>query len=194
MHDSFIDLVSRLRQGEHAAASEVFLRYTHRLLGLARKHLDARLAAKVEPEDIVQSAYKSFFQRHQDGDFQITSWDNLWGLLTVITVRKCADRAVFFTAEKRNLHREAGQGTEAAPAPWQLAVDREPSPEEAMVLSETVEELFRSIHDEDERAILELSLQGYTTQEISEKIGRAERSVRRLRERIRQQLEAQCVV
>ena len=66
--DAEIDLVTRLRQGEQAAASEVFLRYTHRLLGLARKHLDARLAAKVEPEDIVQSAYKSFFQRHQDGE------------------------------------------------------------------------------------------------------------------------------
>jgi RNA polymerase sigma-70 factor (ECF subfamily) len=194
MHDSFVDLVTRLREGEHAAATEVFLRYTRRLLGLARKHLDGRLAAKVDPEDVVQSAYKSFFQRHQDGDFQISNWDHLWGLLTIITVRKCADRAVYFTAEKRNMNREAGQGTEAAPAPWQLAVDREPSPEEAIVLSETVEDLFRSIGDEDERAIIELSLQGYTTQEISDKIGRAERSVRRLRERIRERLESQCSV
>ena len=36
---------------------------------------------------------------------------------------------------------------------------------------------------------LELSLQGYSTQEISEQLGRAERSVRRLRERVRKQLE-----
>src|SRR5438132_1271061 len=43
--------------------------------------------------------------------------------------------------------------------------------------------------DEDERPIIELSLQGYTTQEISELLGRAERSVRRLRERVRAQLE-----
>jgi RNA polymerase sigma-70 factor (ECF subfamily) len=34
-----------------------------------------------------------------------------------------------------------------------------------------------------------MSLQGYSTQEISERLGRAERSVRRLRERVRLQLE-----
>ena len=71
-------------------------------------------------------------------------------------------------------------------------MDREPAPEEALMLSETVEELFRSIDDPDERSILELSLQGYSTLEISETTGRAERSVRRLRERIRNHLERQC--
>jgi len=34
-------------------------------------------------------------------------------------------------------------------------------------------------------------LQGYSTQEISEQLGRAERSVRRLRERVRKQLQQQ---
>jgi RNA polymerase sigma-70 factor (ECF subfamily) len=34
-----------------------------------------------------------------------------------------------------------------------------------------------------------MSLQGYSTQEVSQQIGRAERSVRRLRERVRKQLE-----
>jgi RNA polymerase sigma-70 factor, ECF subfamily len=194
MHDSFVDLVDRLKEGDNSAASEVFLRFTHRLLGLARKHLDVRFSAKVDPEDVVQSAYKSFFLRHQDGDFRISSWDHLWGLLTIITVRKCADRATFFTAEKRNLNREhQGHQSSTQTPPWQQAVDREPDPEEAAILSETVEELFRSIADPDERAILELSLQGYSTLEISETTGRAERSVRRLRERIRNHLESQCL-
>ena len=43
--------------------------------------------------------------------------------------------------------------------------------------------------DEDERPIIEMSLQGYSTQEISAQLGRAERSVRRLRERVRKELE-----
>ena len=41
----------------------------------------------------------------------------------------------------------------------------------------------------DERSVVELSLQGFTAQEISGTLGRAERSVRRLRERVRKQLE-----
>jgi RNA polymerase sigma-70 factor (ECF subfamily) len=72
------------------------------------------------------------------------------------------------------------------------ATGREPTPDEAVALAETVEELLRGLGG-DERAIVELSLQGYTTQEISEQLGRAERSVRRLRERVRKQLQQQQV-
>ncbi len=189
VHDSVVDLMARLRTGEDAAAREVFARFTNRLVGLARSHLDGRLARKVDPEDVVQSAYKSFFVRQRDGELDIGSWDSLWGLLTVITVRKCADKAEHFKAGKRDMSREANQPTDSSPALWQLAVDREPSPEEAVYLAEAVEELFRVIDDPDERAILELSLQGYSATEISEKLGRAERSVRRLRERVGKRLK-----
>jgi RNA polymerase sigma-70 factor (ECF subfamily) len=61
-------------------------------------------------------------------------------------------------------------------------------PLEAAVLSETIEQLFAEL-DEQERPILELSLQGYTTWEISERLGLAERTVRLLRKGIRHRLE-----
>jgi RNA polymerase sigma-70 factor (ECF subfamily) len=183
--------MNRLRSGEDAAAREVFVRFAGRLVGLARRHLDARLAVKVDPEDIVQSAYKSFFVRQRDGGLEVGSWDGLWGVLTVITLRKCADRAAFFRAGKRDVAREAaGSGAgDASPPMTDLALDREPLPDEAAVLAETVEALFRAVDDPDERAILELSLQGYTAAEICGMVGRAERSVRRLRERLRKRLE-----
>jgi RNA polymerase sigma-70 factor (ECF subfamily) len=153
------------------------------LVGLARQHLDARLAAKVDPEDVVQSAYKSFFVRQRTGGLEIGSWDGLWGVLTVITLRKCADRAAYYRTEKRDVTREVAPAPADAsgPAMCDLALDREPRPDEAAVLAETVEGLFRAVDDPDERVILELSLQGFTAGEISEKLGRAERSVRRLR-------------
>lgn len=68
-------------------------------------------------------------------------------------------------------------------------MDRDPTPDEAVCLAEAVEALFRAAGDPDERAVLELSLQGYTAAEVSGKLGRAERSVRRLRERARKRLE-----
>jgi len=189
-HASFAELMGRLRAGEDAAARAVFEQYARRLVGLARKHLDTRLAAKVDPEDVVQSAYKSFFVRHREGLLEVGSWDGLWGILTLITLRKCADRAAYYRAEKRDYTREAAAGADPEDAPplIDLALDREPSPQEALVLAETVEALFRDL-DDDERAILELSLQGLSTTEISERLDRAERSVRRLRERLRKRLE-----
>ena len=71
---------------------------------------------------------------------------------------------------------------------WVEPLGSEPTPHEAAVLTETIEQLCAGL-DEDERPILELSLQGYTTREISERLGRAERTVRLLREGIRHRLE-----
>jgi RNA polymerase sigma-70 factor (ECF subfamily) len=189
--DSFAILMDQLRSGEDAAAREVFARFASRLIGLARRHLDARLAVKIDPEDVVQSAYKSFFLRQREGGLEVATWDGLWGLLTMITLRKCADRAAQFYTEKRDVTREmpAGVPDDSSPVLVEVALDREPLPDEAAVLAETVEALFRAIDDPDERSILELSLQGHTASEISERLGRAERSVRRLREHIRKRLE-----
>jgi RNA polymerase sigma-70 factor (ECF subfamily) len=187
--DSFAHLMVRLRSGEDAAAQDVFERFAGRLVALARRRFNRLLAHKVDPEDVVQSAYKSFFVRHRAGKLDVSGWDGLWNLLTLITLRKCADRAEYFLADRRDAAREATglDGADGAEA-WLRALDREPRPEEAVILAETVEHLFRDL-SAHERPILELSLQGYTASEISVRLGRAERSVRRLREQIRKRLE-----
>jgi RNA polymerase sigma-70 factor (ECF subfamily) len=179
--DAFRALMARLRSGEDAAAREVFERFADRLIALARRQFNQLLARKVDPEDVVQSAFKSFFTRHRAGKLEVGDRGGLWNLLTLITLRKCADRAEFFRADRRDAAREATD-------PGLTALDREPRPEEAVILAETVEYLFRDV-SAHERPILELSLQGYTAPEISARLGRAERSVRRLREHIRKRLE-----
>jgi RNA polymerase sigma factor (sigma-70 family) len=186
--DSFADLMVRLRSGEDVAANAVFERYTRQLVALARRRLDERLAGKVDPEDLVQSAYKSFFVRQRTGQLELVNWKSLWGLLAIITLRKVADRMAYYQADKRDAGREVVSPEEDRSAAWQTAIDREPGPDEAVLLTEIVEALFRDL-DADERPILELSLQGLTATEISEQLGRAERSVRRLRERVRKRLE-----
>jgi RNA polymerase sigma-70 factor (ECF subfamily) len=188
MSDSFAEFLARLRTGDDDAANELFRRFAGQLLGLARGRIDAGLRHKVDPEDVVQSAFKSFFFRYGEGDLGFVNWDSLWGMLTLITVRKCAERVAYHRADRRDAAREAPapHGDEAAPSPDTFG--REPTPLEAAVLGETVDQLFAGL-DEDERPVLELSLQGYTTRDISERLGRAERTVRLLREGIRHRLE-----
>jgi RNA polymerase sigma-70 factor (ECF subfamily) len=186
--DAFGALMARLRSGEDAAAKEVFDRFAGRLIALARGQFNQILARKVDPEDVVQSAFKSFFVRHREGKLEVGDSGGLWSLLTLITLRKCADRAEYFLAGRRNAAREATGFAEGPRDPGLIAIDRDPRPDEAAILAETVELLFREI-DLHERPILELSLQGYTVPEISARLGRAERSVRRLREQIRKRLE-----
>jgi RNA polymerase sigma-70 factor (ECF subfamily) len=188
MSNSFVEFLARLRGGDDAAARELFARFAHQLIALALQHIGAGLRHKVDPEDVVQSVYKSFFVRYGDGNLDLVGWNSLWGLLTLITVRKCAERAAYHRAACRDAAREVSPLPGEEAAPWLEPLGREPTPLEAAVLSETVERLFAGL-DEEERPVLELSLQGYTTREISERLGRAERTVRLLREGIRHRLE-----
>jgi RNA polymerase sigma-70 factor, ECF subfamily len=189
MSNSFAEFLARLQSGDDAAAHELFRRFAHQLIALARRRIDAGLRHKVDPEDVVQSAYKSFFARYGEGNLEVGDWSGLWGLLTVITVRKCCERVAYHRAQCRDVEREASAAPDADPGvPLLETFGREPTPLEAAVLSETVDQLLTGL-DEDERPILELSLQGYTTQEISAQLGQPERTVRRLRERVRKRLE-----
>jgi RNA polymerase sigma-70 factor (ECF subfamily) len=188
MSDSFAEFLARLHNRDDTAAQELFGRFTHQLIALTRRHLDAGLRHKVDPEDVVQSAYKSFFFRYGEGNLKLVSWNSLWGLLTLITMRKCAERITYHRAKCRAAAREVSPASAEGTAAWLEPIGREPTPLEAAVLSETVDQLFASL-DEDERPVLEMSLQGYTTREISQRLGRAERTVRLLRECIRHRLE-----
>jgi RNA polymerase sigma-70 factor (ECF subfamily) len=186
---SFTDLMARLRAGDQAAARQVFQRFVHKLVRLARERMGQALRRRVDPEEVVQSAYKSFFLRYGAGKLDVQDWSSLWSLLTVITLRKCVDRVDYHHAQRRDVRREARANAEAASSePWWEAVSREPTPVEAAVLAETLEQLLRDM-EERERPMLEMSLQGYTSAEIGERLGVSERTVRRVRERVRKRLE-----
>jgi RNA polymerase sigma-70 factor (ECF subfamily) len=182
------DFLARLQARDDAAAQELFERFAGQLIALARRRFAPGLGHKVDPESVIQSAYKSFFHRYDKGKFEIGGWDSLWGLLTVITVRKCAQRVAYYRAESRDPAREVSAPPTESGTSWREPLGREPTPLEAAELAETVERLFAAMSEED-RPVLELSLQGYTTREISERLGRAERTVRLLREGVRKRLE-----
>jgi RNA polymerase sigma-70 factor (ECF subfamily) len=186
---SFDAMMTRLRSGDQAAAREIFHRYANRLIGLARSRLSNLMQQKVDPEDVIQSVFKSFFVRQADGRFDLENWDSLWAMLTVITLRKCGHRVEYFRAACRDVRREADVGpTDAdSSAAWE-AVAREPSPSEAAMLEETLEHLLQPL-DERERKIAVMSLQGHTIVEIAEEVHRSERTVQRVLEHVRKRLK-----
>jgi RNA polymerase sigma-70 factor (ECF subfamily) len=180
--DSFHDLMDRLTEGDSSAAGEVFHRFFVRLVGLARVHLDSRLRQKVDPEDVVQSVFRSFFLRHADGQFDLEGWDGLWALLTTITLRKCHRWREHFHTAARDLQAEVED-----PRRVGEEVGREPTPEEAVILAEQVELLLRGLEGRD-RDIVSLRLQGYLPGEISARLGRPERTVYRVLDRVKRRL------
>jgi RNA polymerase sigma-70 factor (ECF subfamily) len=175
-----MELLEAYLRGDQQAATTLFERYAERLFTLARGLMSHRLAQKVGPEDVVQSAYGSFFHRARAGQFTLQHRGDLWHLLVTITLNKVRRQVEHFHAGKRALDREQT-------VPKDLALlAREPAPEEAALLADELEHLFRSLPARHRR-IVELRLQGRPVAEIATETHYTETRVRQVLAQVEQQ-------
>ncbi len=72
------ELLDRYRHGDDVAADALYQRYADRLLTLARSRLSRQLARRIDAEDVVQSAYRSFFIHARHGEFTADCEGDLW--------------------------------------------------------------------------------------------------------------------
>jgi RNA polymerase sigma factor (sigma-70 family) len=189
-NQSFDDMMARLRAGDNDAAAQVFNRFANRLIELARRRLDPQIRQKLDPEDVLQSVFRSFFVHQAAGQVTgLESWDNLWAWLVVITMRKCGRRIEYFHSASRDVQREIPTplSDDDSSADSGTSSD-EPTPSEAAMLTETVEQLMNNLEGRH-REILALSLQGYTAVEISTHVGCTERTAFRVLKRVKEMLE-----
>jgi RNA polymerase sigma factor (sigma-70 family) len=188
MDEASVKLVLLWQRGDQQAADKLFHRYAERLTALARSRLAAKLAGRVDPEDIVQSAYRSFFADARQGRFDLQQGGELWRLLVSITLHKLHDQVKHHTAERRSVDAEQGFGTADSLHGLQPnLIAREPSPLAALALGEEVEQLMRSLRPH-ERRVVELRLQGHTLYEIADLTSRSLATVCRILDRLKQRL------
>jgi RNA polymerase sigma factor (sigma-70 family) len=181
-HGTSAELFTRYQGGDDEAAEEIFQRYLERLTRLARSRLSPRLASRTDPEDVVLSAWRSFFLGARAGKFALRRSGDLWRLLASITLHKVYRQARRHTAERRSVgvERSLERMQEFLPAR-----DQEPSPEEALALADELETVMTQL-DAFGRRVLELRLQGETLGAIAADTGRSERTVRRMLAHLRQ--------
>ena len=185
-------LLAAVKSGDQQAATELFHRFANRLVRLARSRLDLDLRRKLDPDDVVQSVFDTFFRHHSADEYDVKSWESLWALLAVITVHKCGHQIRYYRADKRDAGKElsAVRYTDDSIVGWE-AVASDPTPSHAAMFNESLTELMASL-PERERQMLTLQMQGATVEEISKQVSRSERTVRRVLDRIRTQLEDRC--
>jgi RNA polymerase sigma-70 factor (ECF subfamily) len=85
----FLDLIRRVRTGDHAAAAELVNRYApavHRVIRL--KLRDSRMRRVVDSADICQGVLASFFIRAASGQYDIDRPEQLLRLLIVMARNK----------------------------------------------------------------------------------------------------------
>ena len=166
-------LLARWRQGDELAADELHARYTARLVSLLRSRISPKLRRRTDPDDILQSMYRSFFVRARNGEFEVVQPGDLWRLLATIALRKLARHAERHSAVKRSVRRETSQlPTDKGP------VSRDPSPAEVIAASEELNWLLRQL-EPNQRSAIELLLQDKTIAEAASELGRTPRTVQR---------------
>jgi RNA polymerase sigma-70 factor, ECF subfamily len=176
-------LIDLWRQGDENAARQIVDGYLDRLVVLARRHLHQKMAARIDPEDIVQSVFRTFFSRVKEGQFVFSEQDDLTKLLVRITLNKTLRQVAYHRAAKRNPGQEAVKD-DGPHDRLQDLLGAEPTPEATVAFIDQFEHLLNQLQPQ-EREILELRLQGFSNEEIAEKLGIYDRKIRRVIEHIR---------
>ncbi|MEK6238137.1 MAG: sigma-70 family RNA polymerase sigma factor, partial [Planctomycetales bacterium] len=188
MPDDSIDLLARIEDGDEQAAQELFQRFLNQLTRIVRSQLSNKLARRIDPEDVVQSAYRSFFLGARDGDFELRASGDLWRLLVGITLNKLRTKVKFHRAQKRSSYQEDSAARDSLAGIVPEEISREPTPSEALAVVEQLEQLMTGL-DPLQRQMLELRLQDHTIEEIAAQVDRSERTVRRLLDKVKDRFE-----
>ena len=185
---SFADHMARLKTGDEEAAASIFNRFATRLVGLTRKRVAEHLRRKEDPEDIVQSVFRSFLTREAAGQFDLKSWPELWSLLVVMTIRKCNCRFDYFFAARRDIRREQARPLRADDsASGMEALARDPLPSEVAAFNDLLQKIMISLQERG-RQVLTLSLQGYAVPEIKSQLDCSERTIFRILNQVKKRL------
>ncbi len=168
-----LELIDHFRADRSpTAADELFRRYSERVLRFLRPRVSERLASRLEPDDVAQSVFNSFFRGVSDGGFIFRQREDVWRLLVKIALHKLHNQCRRHRAAGRDVGREAGD-------PLTAAVSREPSPDEAAAVGDELDACLRDRAPRD-RVILEQFIGGTSYEEIATSVDWSQRTVRRV--------------
>ncbi|UUO07237.1 sigma-70 family RNA polymerase sigma factor [Blastopirellula sp. J2-11] len=174
-----------LAAGDAAIEEEFWRTYAGPLHRIADRQLSQQLKRRVDPEDVVQSACRTFFRRVRQGEFSIQDRSDLWRLLLTITLNKARLQARFHGRACRGMNREQSLVDEPAAGKGSALED-----ELAQIdFADFLESILKHLSAEQQE-ILQRTLDGQTQDEIAEAVGCSQRTVRRMQAKIRESLQA----
>lgn len=185
-HGSITQWLELVRQGDSQAVQEIWNRYYQRLIGLARTKLKGSPRRVADEDDVVTVAFDSFLRGAAAGRFpRLDDRDDLWQVLVMLTARKAVNQVKHEQRQKRgggHVRGESALKNEDASdslAGIDQVVGSEPTPEFAADVTEQVEDLLARLDDETLQGVAIAKMEGYTNDEIAERIGVKTRTIER---------------
>lgn len=181
-------LLRRLKAGEDDAATALYLKYAEDLRSLANARCSPALATRLDPDDIVQSVFRTFFRRAARDGYDVPEGEDLWKLLLVIALNKIRNAATHHRAAKRDVRQTVGLGEQGLSLTG-VEADSSGLAVLRMVVDDALGQLPGTA-----RAIVERRIEGFEVAEIAEQVGRSKRSVERVLQRFRDELRGRLDV
>jgi RNA polymerase sigma-70 factor (ECF subfamily) len=186
-----LQLFDRTRERDPLAERQLHDRYVERLIGLVRAQLSPSFNRRFDPEDVVQSVYRSFFGRLQVGGYTLSRNGDLWSLLAGIARNKVRERVRLNLADCRTVNAEdSGLAVGSSCGVSRQALIEEPTPEEAAMLSEILQRALAAL-SALKRQIIEKLLQGDSAEEVAAEVNCTLRTVQRTAKQFRDDLDRQ---
>jgi RNA polymerase sigma-70 factor (ECF subfamily) len=176
-------LLRRWRNHEQDAATQLYLRYAHRLRALVQTHRSQDLARRVDVEDLVQSIFASFFRGVEQGFYDVPVGEELWKLILVIALNKLRASGNFHRAAKRDVRLTACGHALDGEGGRDTASDGGAVTVLHLVIDEVLEQL-----PPFQREMVALRIEGHEVAEIADRTRRSKRTVERVLQDFRQRL------
>jgi RNA polymerase sigma-70 factor (ECF subfamily) len=172
--ETFNDLITRVRQGDEQAATELVRRYEPELRIMARVRLtDPSLRRAMDSMDICQSIMANFFVRAAAGQFDLETPEQLLGLLATMVRNKATDRVRREKRDRRDVRRLAKTSVE------ELGLQELQKTPGSMVAHRELLQMVRDRLNDKENEIAEHRLKGCSWEEISQKLGGTAEAIRK---------------
>jgi RNA polymerase sigma factor (sigma-70 family) len=175
---SFDALMQAVRNGSAEAARQLVEEYEPYILRVVRARLNSALRRQIDSNDLTQAVWASFFEHvAQLGQFDRA--EGLVAFLGTLAVRKVLfERRRQLQTGKRNVNRARSIDGSAAYVVDTVA-NGDPTPSEVAIANETWDRML-SRQPKKYHPVLALRRLGHTNQEIAEKLGVNEKTVRRV--------------
>jgi len=197
---SVTSIILRLKDGDTAAAAEVWNQYFDKVVSAARRKLNSMGKKTVEDEDVAVSVFASLCRGAAAGNFsRMSDRNDLWALLLTITRQKVVDRIRHANARKRGGGHVRGESVFNLAADGSLVIGidqiagKEPTPEEIAGIDEECQQLVALLPNDLMRRIVELRLLGHAVEEIAAELGCTGRWIEKNLQEIRTIWLRQCV-
>ncbi len=176
-----------LKDGDEHSAQFLWERYFDRLTLLARKRIGDITRLATDGEDVALSAFHSLCKGVGEGRFaDLADRESLWKLLVTIAVRK-AQKAI-----RNEFRQKRGGGSVLGESALmsredvatgvhglERVLDNEPTPEFAAQVAEEWHDLLNRLNDDELRKIAIWKMEGLTSNEIAQRLGKALATIER---------------